>query len=181
MPKLRFHSSLATCLLAVALVLISTTTLLAQPASRKPATTRIWVLSQGAVVDPGKTSNTPDGALTTGFVVEGLAQSQGAKKAVSGKFTISCTIQEKGGTYYLRGTWNITKPGAAKTVFHTPNHITGAFMAELPFNPATTAGTINGKVLISPKRRHAGNTPKAVGTFAGNEKFEGTLTVSRKK
>ena len=182
MPKLRFHSSLATCLLVVALVLVSTTTLLARPASQTPAMTRTWVLTQGTVVDPGKTIDTPDGPLITGYVVEAVAQSQGATKTVSGKFTIKCTIQEKGGTYYLRGAWDITKPGAVKTVHSTPQSLHGALMAELSFNPATTAGSIgNGQVLISPKRRHAGNTPKATGTFAGNEKFEGTLTVSRNK
>jgi len=57
----------------------------------------------------------------------------------------------------------------------------------LDFNPAASvsqagaAGTIAAKVFVNPKRRHAGQEAKARGTFSGDEKFNGTITVTRKR
>jgi len=181
MPRLISNLSRATLFLAVALVLVSTSTLLAQPRSPKPALTRTWVLTQVKVVNSGKTSTTSEGTLTTGYVVQAAARSQGAKKTISGTFTINCSIEEKGGIYYLRGAWDITRVGAPRKTHNTPNSMKGSLMAELPFNPATTTGTINAKTLATPKRRHGGNEVKAEGTFSGNEKFGGTLTLASKK
>jgi hypothetical protein len=181
MQRLRFHSSLATFLLAVALVLSGTATLLAQPVSHQSGQTSTWVLSQGAVGGAGKAVQSKAGQLTAGHEVQAVAQAQGAAGVPAGNFTIKYTVEEKGGIYILRGAWDLTKPGAAKATHHTPDSIRGTLYAELSFNPATTTGTIDAKVFVSPKRRTGGKAVKAAGTFTGNERFEGTLTLSRLK
>jgi hypothetical protein len=53
-------------------------------------------------------------------------------------------------------------------------------VANLDFNPAAGAGAIDGNVITSPQGRHAGKEEKAKGTITVNEKFNGTITISRK-
>jgi hypothetical protein len=181
MPRLISNLSRATLFLAVALVLISTSTLLAQPPSNQAGKTTTWVLSQGAAVAAGKAVQSKESQLTAGHEVQAVAQAQGPAHVQAGNFTIKYTVQEKAGIYIVRGAWDLTKPGAPKTTHHTPDSVKGTLYAELPFNPAITAGTIDAKVFVSPKRRHGDKAVKAEGTFSGNEKFEGTLTLARKK
>ena len=181
MQRMRSPLSLATLLLAVALVLSGTSTLLAQPGSPQAGKTSTWVLSQGTAVEAGKAVQSKAGQLTAGHAVQAVAQAKGPASVQAGNFTIKYTVQEKAGIYILRGAWDLTKPGAAKATHHTPDSIRGTLYAELSFNPATTAGTIDAKVFVSPKRRAGGKAVKAAGTFSGNEKFEGTLTLSRLK
>ena len=179
MPRLRSHPFLSTSLLVAALALFSASTLLAQPAPNpqaKPPRTMTWVLTNGAVIDSGK----PDGKLTTGYVVEATATSKGPARVSAGKFTMRCTIEAKDGKFLLRGAWDITREGAAKTSHRGPDSIKGTLVANLDFNPAAGAGAINGNVLVSPQRRHAGMEVKAKGTFTGDEKFNGTITISQK-
>ena len=185
MPRLRSHPFLSTSLLVAALALFSASTLLAQPAPNaqaKPPRTMTWVLTNGAVIDSGK----PDGKLTTGYVVEATAVAKGPARVSAGKFTLKGTIEDQGGgKFQLRGAWDITKVGAAKAAHHTPDSIMGTLVANLDFNPAVSnsaAGVraINGDVLVSPKRRHAGKEIKAKGTFKGDEKFNGTISLSHK-
>jgi len=179
MPRLRTHLSLAPYLLVVALVFFCTSTLLAQPVAKPPKTVT-WSLTQGAVV-PGSTIQTPEGVIT-GYTVQATAQSQGKSRVRAGKFTIKCTIQENAGQYQLRGAWDITREGSPKTAHHTPHSIKGTLGADLSFNPAAgDTGNINGNVLVSAKRRHAGKEVKAQGTFSVNQNFEGTLTITRGK
>ena len=178
---MRTHLSLAPYLLVVALVFFCTSTLLAQPVAKPPKTVT-WTLTPGTVVDPGVTTQTADGVLVTGYTVQATAQSQGAARVRTGKFTIKCTIQEKAGQFQLRGAWDITKEGSPKTAHHNPHSIMGTMGADLSFNPAANGtGNIIGTVLVSAKRRHAGKEVKAQGTFSGNETFAGTLTITRGK
>jgi len=182
MPRLRSHPFLFTSLLVAALVVFSASALLAQPMANpkaKPAKTMTWVMTNGTVIDPGKI----DGNLTTGYVVEATATAKGPARVRAGKFTMKCSIEDQGGgKFQLRGAWDITREGAPKTIHHTPDSIKGALLANLDFNPADpnnqNAGVINGKVLVSPKRRHADKEVKAKGTFTGDEKFNGTIFLS---
>ena len=179
MPRLRSYPFLSTSVLVAALVLFSASVLLAQPLSNqkaKPPKTSTWVLTRGTVIDPGKT----EGKLTTGYVVEATATPQGQARVGTGKFTIRCTIEDQGGgKFVLRGAWDITREGAPKTTHHTPDSITGTLVANLDSNPAAVAGAVNGNVLVSPKRRHANKEATAKGTFTGDEKFNGTIFISR--
>jgi hypothetical protein len=172
-------------LLVAALALFSAATLLAQPTSNpmaKPAKTMTWVLTNGTVINPGKT----DGNLTSGYVVEATATAKGPARVSTGKFTLKGTIEDQGnGQFLLRGTWDITREGAPKKkIRRSPDSIQGTLVANLGFNPAASvnqaagAGAINGNVLVSPKRRHAGKEIKAKGTFTGDEKFNGTISLS---
>ncbi len=181
MPRLRSYSFLATLFVVVALVLICTSTLQAQPSSHQAGKTSTWVLAQGAAVEAGKAVQSKEGQLSAGHEVQAVAQAKGPARVQAGNFTIKYTVQEKAGIYIVRGAWDLTKPGAAKTTHHTPDSVKGTLYAELPFNPATTAGPIDAKVFVSPKRRHGDKAVKAEGTFSGNEKFEGTLTISSRK
>jgi hypothetical protein len=184
MPRLRPRPFLPISLLVAALVLLSASTLLAQPLSNakgKPAKTMTWVLTQGAVIDPGKT----EGSLTTGYVVQATATAQGQARVSTGKFTMRCTIEDKGDHFQVRGAWDITKVGAPRTAHRTPDSIKGTFVAKLPFNPAVrsaSAGirTVSGDVFTSPKRRHASKEDKAAGLFSGDENFNGTISISRR-
>jgi hypothetical protein len=189
MPRLRPRSFLSPLILVAALVLFSASMLLAQPMTNpnadpaKAPRTMTWVLSNGTVINPGKT----EGNLTTGYVVEATATATGPARIITGKFTIKCNIQDQGnGKQRLQGVWVITREGAAKQIKRTSNSIKGTLVANLDFNPvasinqAAGSGAINGQVRVSPKRRHAGKEIKAEGTFAGDEKFNGTLSISRK-
>lgn len=180
MPRLRSHPFLFTSLLVAALALFSASTLLAQPLTTPKAKsdkTMTWVLTNGKLIDPGKT----DGNLITGYTVEATATARGKARVGAGKFTIICTIEDKGGgVFQLRGAWDVTRPGSPKATHHTPDSIKGNLVATLDFNPASAPGTLSGKVFVSPKRRHAGQEGKAVGTFTGDEKFNGTISVTRK-
>lgn len=183
MPRLRSHPFLSTSLLVAALALFSASALLAQTmtnpqaAPAKPAKTMTWVLTNGKIIDSGKT----EGNLTTGYVVEATATAQGPARVRNGKFTIRCTIEEKDGKFLLRGTWDITREGAAKTAHRSPDSIKGILLAKLDYNPAAGDGAINSDVFVSPKRRHAGKEIRAKGTFTGNDKFfNGTITLSQK-
>ena len=184
MPRLRPHPFLAIPLLVAALVLFSASTLLAQPLSNrkaKPAKTMTWNLTQAKVIDQGKT----EGKFTTGYVVEATATAKGQARVNNGKFTIKCTIEDKGDHFQLRGAWDITKAGAVKTAGRSPDSIKGTLVASLSFNPAVpdaTAGVreIKANTLVGPKQRHAGKEDKATGHFTGDENFNGTLSITRK-
>jgi len=180
MPRLRSHPFLSTSLLVAALALFSASTLLAQPAPNpqaKPPRTMTWDLSGGKVINPKQIKT--DGKFTTGYVVEATATAKGPARVSAGKFTMRCTIEEKEGKFLLRGAWDITRAGAPKTTYHTPDSIKGTLVANLDFNPAAAAGAINGTVLVGPKRRHAGKEVRAKGTFTGDEKFNGTIFLSQ--
>jgi len=178
MSRLRPRFSLPTCLLVAALVLISASTLWAQPASNQAAKTMTWTLSQGTVVSPGKTTTAADGtSITTGYVVEAVARAQGQAKVATGKFTINCSIQEKGGTYQVRGAWDITREGAAKVAHHTPDSIKGTLAADASSWP----GAIHGQAHVAPLRRHADREARAVGTLTVDKDFNGTLTITRSR
>ncbi|MDD2901981.1 MAG: hypothetical protein PHU44_06055 [Syntrophales bacterium] len=161
-----------------ALALICTLMLLVCPALSKAADTVTWDLTQGTALVSAKAPQA-GGPLTTGLAHQSAAQSRGPASAPDGKFTITYTVQEKGGKYILRGTWDITKEGALKTSHPTPDSVQGLLYTELPFNPATSAGNIDAEVLVVPMLRQGGEAVKAQGSFKGNEKFEGTLSITR--
>jgi hypothetical protein len=185
MPRLRPRPFLAISLLVAALVVFTASMLLAQPMTNpqaQPARTMTWVLTNGTVIDPGKT----DGNITTGYVVEATATAKGPARVSTGKFTIKCTIEDQGGgKFSLRGAWNITREGAPKNIHRTADSINGTLVANLGFNPAASinqaagAGAINGEVRVSPKRRHGGKEMQAKGRYTGDEKFNGTISISR--
>jgi hypothetical protein len=190
MPRLRPRSFLSTLLLVAALVLFSASTLLAQPMtnpsadSAKAAKTMTWVLTQGTVINPEQIKT--EGKVTTGYMVEATATAQGPARVNTGKFTIRCTIVDMGDHFQLRGAWDITRTGALKATHHTPDSIKGNLMANLDFNPAASlnqaggARTINAKAFVGPKRRFAGQEAKAGGTFTGDDKFNGTISITKK-
>ena len=186
MPRLRPRPFIAISLLVAALVVFTASMLLAQPMTNskaQPDRTMTWVLTNGTVINPGKTV----GDLTTGYVVEATAVAQGPARVSTGKFTIRCNIKDLGGgNFQLRGAWDITREGASKKTYRHTDSIKGILLANLDFNPAASinqaagAGTVNGQVRVAPKRRYGGKEIRAEGTYTGNEKFNGTISISRK-
>jgi hypothetical protein len=167
--------------LVVALVFTFTSMVTAQSASRGPAETVTWDLTQGTAVQAGSATLRGAEQLKAGNVRQAAAQSRGPASVGAGKFTVNYAVQENAGKYILRGVWDITKEGALKKGHHTPDSVKGLLYAELPFNPATTSGNIEAKVLVAPMLRHGAKEAKALGTFTGNEKFEGTLSITKMK
>ena len=172
MPRLRPHPFLSTSLLVAALVLFSASTLLAQPLSNpkgKPAKpkTMTWVLSRGTVADSGQ--QTGDGLPI--YVGHATATARGQARVKTGVFTIRYFVKDG----EMRGTWDITKAGTVKKAYRSPDNIKGALLAK-----ANPDGSIDGKVLVGPQRRHAGKEDKAEGRFTGDDKFNGTISVTRK-
>jgi hypothetical protein len=181
MPRLRSRLFLPTSLLAVVLVFTFTSMVVAQSASSGSAETVTWDLTQGTAVQSGKAALKGAEQLNAGNVKQAAAKSRGPAPVGDGKFTVNYTVQENAGKYILRGAWDITKEGALKKGHHTPDSVKGLLYAELPFNPATTSGNIEAKVLVAPMLRHGAKEAKAQGTFTGNEKFEGTLAITKMK
>lgn len=177
MMRSRYHLFGVKYLLVMALVYVCAALLLAQPAAAQPATTATWDLTGGSLINPGKTTQSPQGPVTKGVVVHAQALAQGPAPIDAGTFSIRYSLHEQDGKYILRGVWHITKAGATKAVHSTSDSLKGSLYAELSFNPATSAGPIQAKVSINPTRRHGGKTIKADGIFTGNEKFVGTLTI----
>ena len=177
MMRSRCSLSCVKYLLVVAIAFVCGASLLAQPVAAQPATAATWDLTKGAMVNPGKVKQSPQGQVTNSVVVKAEAMARGQAPIDSGKFKIRYSVHEEAGKYILRGVWRITKAGATKAVHSTSDSLKGSIYAELPFNPATGTGTIQAKVSINPTRRHGGKTIKADGSFTGNEKFEGTITI----
>jgi hypothetical protein len=161
------------------LIFIGASTVAAQPSSNqpvKPQPAAKWVLTQAQVVKPGKSTDTATGLLITGYEMRAKAQAQGPARVGAGDFTLRGTIfspkqdmgDQKAGKYYMRGPWEITQPGARKSLRQTPDSIKGFFQAELTENPAVTAGPIEAKVISGPMPRRGGKSAAGVGTLVIN-------------
>lgn len=163
----------------------------AAPPQRAPGmhdTTLGWQLTKGQVVNPGVTSTLPQGTLTTGYIVEATVQSIDQTTPVRrGTFHIELDAfspnrdlpGQTAGLWYVRGDWHITANNASakeKKARHSPSRVAGALSAELPFNPATTAGSMSTSVLL-PRAPQGGRWTSGEGSFSGNEIFEGLMRI----
>ena len=147
----------------------------------------LWQISQTRVMAQGETTVIPEGVLSSGYVLRGKASSneEGAP-FIEGIFQVTLSAfsptkdmpGQKAGKWYVRGDWTLTDSNAdpaARQFRHNPHLISGTLTAELDFNPAETAGELEAKLFQqkSAMRQRRGGVP--MGTFSGNQNFEGTL------
>lgn len=163
-----------------------------QPAAAQgfpPVKKMTWQLMDAQVVSSGHTMNTDKGQLVEGYVIEARALAEhGGLLVQEGTYTLNLTAfqpqealpGQEAGLWYLRGSWTLTddqtEPAMRKTR-HNPATINGFIVAELPFNPLSEAGLFDAEVKV-PMAPGAAGWAAGNGTFSGNEKFEGTLSVN---
>lgn len=144
-----------------------------------------WQLTGARVVRTGATSDIGEGTITNGYTVESDAIVQGGGALMpKGKFKLMATVfspkidkpEQKAGRWYLRGSWFITSESLTKA-HRAPTAFKGDLDAELPFNPATSEGSVEAQVRM-PKMPVGNRWSSGKGTFSGNERFEGVLTLT---
>ena len=143
-----------------------------------------WKLTDAKMVNAGESLTIPQGILINGYTVEATATPLGEGASITGKFRMTLSLfspseampGQKVGYWYVNGIWTITdvKASIPAAVRHSPNMLSGRLIAELSFNPARTPGQVVGSMLL-PGVSAPGKRTVAKATFAGNEKFEGTI------
>jgi hypothetical protein len=150
----------------------------------------VWNVTNARMVNAGRTERVQNGVLSAGYIVEADAAATDPSAPMQrGTFRITLTAfspamdmpGQKAGAWYVQGDWSITDEKATekeKAARHSPTVIKGSLTAELAFNPASDRGTVNAliRLPLSPADRRAAGK----GTFSGNEKFEGMITLNAK-
>ncbi len=148
-----------------------------------------WQLSGAKVIRTGEISEIDDGTITNGYTVESDAIAQGGGALIpKGKFKMMATVfspkkdkpGQQAGRWYLRGSWSITGESTGQPMTkarHAPTTIKGDLTADLSFNPATTQGSVEAQVKM-PKMPVGSRLGAGNGTFSGNERFEGNLSLT---
>lgn len=148
-----------------------------------------WQLTHARVLSPGVTTRVPVGILTDGYVVEAVATATTAETPVAlGRFEISVSAfqpardmpGQKAGVWYVRGNWAVMDEQASdeeKAARHSPSIVRGGLSAELPFNPASTTGTLDAAVSL-PASPDGGRWARGDGAFSGSQMFEGEMHIS---
>lgn len=155
-----------------------------EPSAPSPVKTE-WQLLNARVLRPGEASETSGGTLSSGYTIEADAAAVGEAPFIQkGIFRLIVTTfspkedqpGQKAGRWYVQGSWILTGPVSAK-LRHAPSTIRGELTADLPFDPTKGQGELLAQVKVPrvppPSRWVAGE-----GTFAGNERFEGKLTLT---
>ena len=164
---------------------------LIQPAAAQgfpPLKKLTWQLTDAQVVSSGKTVTTDQGQLVEGYVIEAKALAEHGGVVKEGTCTLNLTAfqplealpGQEAGLWYLRGSWTLSavkpEPMMNKTR-HNPDAIKGYIVADLPFNPLSETGLFDAKIKV-PMTLGAAGWGDGSGTFSGNEKFEGVLSVN---
>jgi hypothetical protein len=146
----------------------------------------VWLLKDPRVVDPGQTVTSPQGVMTQGYTVEATAYAPGTMTS-EGVFRITLSAfypredmpGQKAGKWYILGKWTImsTEEAAKGSQTRRSGGIRGELNGELAFNPATTPGEVKASIRV-PYSRMRGSWAAGKGTFVGNEKFGGQLTLT---
>lgn len=151
-----------------------------------------WQLTNAKVVNPGSTSKTDEGTLTTGYTVEATAVAQGIGAPVQrGTFRVTMSIffpqqdmpGQKAGQWYLTGKWTITDAMADKKTLkirHNQSVSKGTLKTSLSFNPAAQKGSLDAYVAIQMSPA-GGRWTSAEGVFSGNERMEGFILLNGDK
>jgi hypothetical protein len=148
-----------------------------------------WQISETKVESPGKVTKTAEGETRTGMVITGKAVNT-ATEAIfpEGAFRCEYSIirpagkaaKDKKATWQLRGKWSITASNADPALMksrYNPYVVSGSLKAVLPFDPTAETGSMAAEVTLQSGGMRPWAGPRAKGSFAGNSKFEGTLTT----
>jgi hypothetical protein len=148
----------------------------------------VWQITNARVIDPGQTTSSDEGILTTGYTIEAKAKTTSKSMLQDGNFQMVVTVfspktdmpGQKAGHWYLNGQWTITDAKATsseKKARHSKSKIKGTLTADLLFNPAVKTGDIEAKVR-TPMSPATGRWSQGKGTFSGNALFEGSLVLN---
>ncbi|MCU0836430.1 MAG: hypothetical protein MUC77_18660 [Chromatiaceae bacterium] len=147
-----------------------------------------WQLTQARVLSHGVTTRVPVGTLTEDYLVEAVATATTDGTPVpQGRFEISVSAfqpardmpGQKAGVWYVRANWAVMDEQASEeeqAARHSPSIVRGSLSAELPFNPANTAGTMDAAVRL-PMSPDGGRWSRGDGTFTGSQVFEGEIQI----
>ncbi|MBP7690021.1 MAG: hypothetical protein KA765_19050 [Thermoflexales bacterium] len=146
-----------TILVIAALVCLPVLSVFAAPAAPSgPVDLSSWWLAKVKVVSAGTTVNTPQGSLTTDYVVEAFALARtGRASVVRGAFRMTLSVftprvdlpGQVAGRSYVTGAWTVTNlmaPPADLLVRHNQYVVKGSLNAELAFNPLSQAQLLPG-------------------------------------
>ncbi|MEW5804304.1 MAG: hypothetical protein AB1847_19595 [bacterium] len=155
-----------------------------------------WKLTDTRVICSGSTTQIGDGAITGGHVIEATAIPTGSCSPLGrGRFQVTLTAflpsqsiaGQKEGYWEVRGIWSITNENAVKNargVACKPTVARGILFTEIPFNPSTGQGIINAPVTLIMSRPEVMGSQRFTrgnGTFFGNERFEGIISLSHER
>jgi hypothetical protein len=128
---------------------------------------------------------TPEGTLTTGYLVEAMATPTGSG-VFAGRFQASLSFftpsrnlpGQRVGRCYVGGSWTITHPAAGpkQQLHENPLMARGRLTADLASDPRGKPTQWDALVTL-PRLSSAGWQAPLRGVFSGNEKFEGTISV----
>jgi hypothetical protein len=148
-----------------------------------------WELRNATVVTFPQVMETDQGTVFTGYTIEADATCLDELAPLHhGTFHLNLTIYspanntawEQAAWWTLRGSWSITRAGRVtqkNNVHHGPVFLHGDLNAVLPFNPLTQAGFVRARIDLS--MRHGESLRgSGSGTFSGNERFVGAMTMS---
>jgi hypothetical protein len=148
-----------------------------------------WTLSNARVVRKGRTAAIRDGILLNGYTVEadaialeqGKLTPEGTFRLVLAGFKPDWDIVGKRGetAWHVRGTWTITDDRIGPTSETRRKYVAlnGDLVADLSFNPARNPGAV-GALIRLPVPAGDGRWTMGEGSFFGNERFEGTLSMT---
>ena len=171
-------------LIGVMLILIP---LAAQAADQARQTDMVWKLMNGRVIESGRRTNTGQGEMISGYVIEADAYDrEGARK--EGVFRVELSSFQPtenlpgqvAGNYYVRGSWSISKELPEESNVsrrRDRNAIGGHLEADLTFDPTVSNGDLQATLNV-PTSLSLGGWLKAVGTFSGDRLFNGDLTLA---
>jgi hypothetical protein len=170
---------------------ILTPAMVAQPLDQQaPAQsqTLTWQLSNPKVVKAGISRKSQLGTLVLRHTIEALATATGNTPIKNGRFLVRLSAfspkndmpGQKAGLWYIQGHWAIVDENAplkARKARYSSAIVKGLISAELPFNPVTEPGDFIAQLRV-PMSPQAGEWAKGQGSFTGNEKFAGVLSLT---
>jgi hypothetical protein len=148
-----------------------------------------WTLSNARVVRRGRTAAIREGIFMNGYIVEadavalerGSLMPEGTFRLVLAGFKPDWDIVGKRGetAWHVHGTWTITDDRVGRTPAARRKYgvLNGDLVADLSFNPSRNPGAIGALVRL-PVPAGDGRWAVGEGSFLGNEKFEGMLTMT---
>jgi hypothetical protein len=150
--------------------------------------TGTWTITSTKVTDVGDAGEAAEGAIRTGYTVEGTAVSASGAPFKQGRFKATLSAFSPGrdlpgqrkGLWYVRGSFTITDvraKGKAATNRHSPSVLRGTLDAQAPFDPTRARGVFASDIRL-PVWLAGDRWLTGVGTSTTDEKLAGSLFVT---
>lgn len=147
-------------------------------------TTVEWTLSDSKQKSPGVTSTSPAGSLTTGRVIEAVAEGVVNGKPVKATFVVALTSFHASdspppgsspGRHYLTGSWRLLPPKSSADA-RSLAVVRGSLGGEFGFDPLESGRDIAVTVDVL-GNQVVGSRAARKGEYVGSPKFDGTLVL----